>query len=264
MIKKINENMFLRTKARSWFVEPNKRKISLEYDHRESKDIQKLSIETFLAYYKSLFNNYPKTILDIGCGQGESLEYLNKKGNHSRNLVGIDYSRESLEAAKNKGISAQFIEGDIEEMTLDTLATRRFDVIFIHLCFSLFMNPYDLISKLIQLMSNQSLIYIVDLNPEEIDNALETAKSPSEEKYLIDQYRASFSQNDMQLILKKVFEENNIKYHVGTHPLGGFSTEMLEFHNIISQQDFLENLPVFNPQSQKMIHFLNSWIIKTS
>ncbi|MGX0019521.1 ubiquinone/menaquinone biosynthesis C-methylase UbiE [Staphylococcus hominis] len=263
ILKKLDESILDRKDARDWFINDSKRNVSLKYDYRETQDIQKLSIETFLAYYKSLFNNYPNKILDIGCGKGETFEYLQNRLKSDLKLVGIDSSAESIKVAKNKNIDANFIQGDIEKMSFDNFIVNSFDVIFIHLCFSLFIYPYSSILKLIKLMSHNSLIYIVDLNPKDTEIALETARDNLEKKYLIDQYKASLSKDDMERILQKATNYNKIKYHIGTSYIGGFNMNTQEFSNIISQKNFVENLPTFNSTSQKAISSLNSWIIKT-
>jgi SAM-dependent methyltransferase len=62
--------------------------------------------------YESFFSVLDKgiNILDIGCGRGEQLLYLNKKG--FTNLKGVDVSREQVELApKINGI--QISEGDL-------------------------------------------------------------------------------------------------------------------------------------------------------
>lgn len=263
ILNKLNESILDRKDARDWFINDSKRNVSLKYDYRETQDIKKLSIETFLAYYKSLFNNYPNKILDIGCGKGETFEYLQNRLQDDLKLVGIDSSAESIKEAQSKNINANFIQGDIEEMSFNNFIINDFDVIFIHLCFSLFMYPYSSILKLIKLMSHNSLIYIVDLNPKDTELALETAKGNFEKKYLVDQYKASLSKEDMERILQKVTNHSKIKYHIGTSYIGGFNMTTQEFSNIISQKSFVENLPAFNSTSQKAISSLNAWIIKT-
>lgn len=263
ILDKLNESILDRKDARDWFINNSKRNVSLKYDDRETHDIQKLSIETFLAYYKSLFNNYPNKILDIGCGKGETFEYLQNRVQGDLKLVGIDSSDKSIKEARNKNIDAFFIRGNIEEMSFNNFIVNDFDVIFIHLCFSLFMYPYSIILNLIKLMSNNSLIYIVDLNPKDSELALETAKDNFEKKYLIDQYKASLSKDTMEKLLQKATNYSNINYHVGTSYIGGFNINTQEFSNIISQKSFVENLPTFNSTSQKTISSLNSWIIKT-
>ena len=62
--------------------------------------------------YESFFSGLDKgiNILDIGCGRGEQLLYLNKKG--FTNLKGVDVSREQVDLApKINGI--QISEGDL-------------------------------------------------------------------------------------------------------------------------------------------------------
>ncbi len=58
-----------------------------------------------------------KTIIDIGCGSGRDAKIFTDKGCR---VVGIDYSPNLIEIAKQKAPQATFILGDIQEMNLET------------------------------------------------------------------------------------------------------------------------------------------------
>ncbi|MFA5128303.1 MAG: class I SAM-dependent methyltransferase [Patescibacteria group bacterium] len=49
------------------------------------------------------------TILDIGCGDGTMIDYLNKN-NHPREIVGLDISKEAVDYVKSKGFAARVID----------------------------------------------------------------------------------------------------------------------------------------------------------
>ncbi|MEH7806280.1 class I SAM-dependent methyltransferase, partial [Bacillus pumilus] len=64
--EKIKELEVKRALAQSWFLDPDKRKISSNYDNRETPFTRFLSAETFISYYQLTFKKTPVSILDIG------------------------------------------------------------------------------------------------------------------------------------------------------------------------------------------------------
>lgn len=69
-------------------------------------------------------------ILDLGCGNGGTLEKLIEKYPSSK-YWGIDYSRDMLEIAKNRNIDCKFVEGNCRKLDFDT---GYFDVIYTERC----------------------------------------------------------------------------------------------------------------------------------
>lgn len=61
-------------------------------------------------YILSLLDNKPKDILDMGCGTGGHIKYLNK---YKINCLGVDISKEMLKIAKKQNPLSQFIYSDI-------------------------------------------------------------------------------------------------------------------------------------------------------
>jgi trans-aconitate methyltransferase len=56
----------------------------------------------------------PKTVLDIGCGNGHTLNYLQHKW-HETKLYGLDFSPVAISIAKTRVPSAKFIVGTIDD-----------------------------------------------------------------------------------------------------------------------------------------------------
>lgn len=63
-------------------------------------------------------------ILDIGCGEGSTLLYLNDESNK---LYGMDISEEAIELSKNNLMDATYFLGDITKK--ETLPDQKFDLI---------------------------------------------------------------------------------------------------------------------------------------
>ena len=94
------------------------------------------SIEEYLDFEEEVHHLYktightvlskdPKTLIDIGCGQGEFCHIMNMNGIKT---LGVDLSAKQIEIAVSKGTNAKCIDiKDVEE-TFDC-ATATFDVI---------------------------------------------------------------------------------------------------------------------------------------
>ena len=63
-------------------------------------------------------------ILDVGCGEGSTLLYLNDESNK---LYGMDISEEAIELSKNNLMDATYFLGDITKK--ETLPDQKFDLI---------------------------------------------------------------------------------------------------------------------------------------
>jgi SAM-dependent methyltransferase len=261
-IKELEEKRAL---AQSWFMEQEKRKVSSNYDNRETAGVSILSIETFISFYEVMFNRKPASVLDIGCGQGQVLEYLSEHLPHA-NLVGIDSSKEAIEHANQLKIDANFICAEIENPVLD-ISGETYDVIFIHLCFGLFKYPLEVLEGVLSYMSDESLIYIVDLNKDSVAEGTSSAKSREEELYLYDQYNASFTLSEFKHLLLHITEQRKeLSFKVGTSFIGGINQFSLEFVSLIGKkglQQALRNISEKeNGQKNSMPELIHAWLIK--
>ncbi len=68
-----------------------------------------------------------KTLLDVGCGMGNLLEYLNLKGINVK-YTGVDILESMIEFAKRKGLDGEFYCVDV--FNENVFAGRSFDVIY--------------------------------------------------------------------------------------------------------------------------------------
>lgn len=78
--------------------------------------LKKKVIERFLTKIVTIVRQMnPQTILDIGCGNGVPLFYLNRYVPHNQ-IVGLDTSRKELEIAKGINKEADFVVADINTL----------------------------------------------------------------------------------------------------------------------------------------------------
>jgi len=83
-------------------------------------------------------------VLEIGCGTGNDINYLSKKG---FDVTGMDISQTAIDIAKRNNQNAKFIVGDINE----DLPNEKYDIIYDRGC--LHGNP-ELISNIFNKLSN--------------------------------------------------------------------------------------------------------------
>ncbi|MGC2843218.1 class I SAM-dependent methyltransferase [Bacillus velezensis] len=259
----VRESEANRIQAQTWFSHPEKSKVSFRYDERETSSIRSISIETFLSFYSSKFNREPYSVLDIGCGQGQVIQYLNSRFQKIE-LTGIDSSAQAISSAKKLGINASFICSNAENIM--QYVSKKQDIIFIHLCFGLFKNPIAIVNTLIHLLSDQSCIYIVDLDRNSLGEGLNTAQSREEEAYLKDQYRASLTLEEFKQLLHVVTkEQHGVSFHVGNSFIGGFDETSSQFFSLMRNrnlQDALRTSVGEQFKQSQMPALLHGWIIK--
>ena len=69
-------------------------------------------------------------VLDLGCGDGYLLQLLSDQGLESPTLIGVDMSAEELEAARQRGISADL---RCERTQSLSVGEAQMDFVFCHL-----------------------------------------------------------------------------------------------------------------------------------
>lgn len=95
------------------------------YEKNEWKNIPRITkfkIQTLLKILKTINKNYPKTVLDVGCGTGL---YSHIFRNLGFQVFGFDFSKKAIEQARKKY--------DIDFRILDGYAldySVKFDLIF--------------------------------------------------------------------------------------------------------------------------------------
>lgn len=89
----------------------------------ESEEAQRLRFDMLL----SSVNLEGKTLLDVGCGTGNLLEYVNSKGINV-SYTGVDILDKMIEQAKSKQLDAEFYHMDIFKNNI--FNNDAFDVIY--------------------------------------------------------------------------------------------------------------------------------------
>ncbi len=182
------------------FMEINKKKqIYDKYLTTHFEAAHETEVGGFETYYQYFKKNYLKhlpedktvNILDIGCGMGHFLYFLEKEG--YKNNVGIDLSEENIEFCRKKGFNVKLGDAfDILEMN-----TKPFDVI--------------VMNDIIEHFEKQEIIRILELiNKNLIKNGKVIIKTPnssnpilgSSGRYIDFTHEISFTEESLSQVLK--------------------------------------------------------------
>lgn len=113
--------------------------------------------DCLLQFAKSLTTANSR-VLDLGCGPGIYARRLLDL-NSSLQLVGLDFSENMIQLAKNRVPEAEFITGDIQTMSFPN---QEFDGVFASFCVP-YLNPADveiMIGKLRKLLKQGGILYV--------------------------------------------------------------------------------------------------------
>ena len=151
MNKKYQKNIFLESEGDGWFKR-NEQSLSQKGDDRVNLDI----LIPFLEKENK--------ILEIGCSNGENLNYFQKKlPNYKLDLYGVDPSKESVKSGNQKFKEIKLKIGTSDELEFDN---KFFDVI---ICgFFLYLVDRDLLFKTVseidRVLKEGGYLIIVDFD----------------------------------------------------------------------------------------------------
>ena len=83
--------------------------------------------------------------LDIGCGDGNLMEYLLQ--NKTKDIRGLEISKEKVQKCLSKGLAV--IEGDAEN-DLEQFPNKSFDYVILSQTLQAFLNPENVINELLR------------------------------------------------------------------------------------------------------------------
>jgi len=100
----------------------------------------------------------PKTMIDLGCGTGDSLIKFIEKG---FNVIGIDFSKIALKKAKDSlnklGFDAKLIQMDLNNLNIG----KQADVIFCKLVLAFIKNKVEFFKKVKTMMYEHSSFILI-------------------------------------------------------------------------------------------------------
>ena len=114
-----------------------------------------------------IFSEYitNKSILDVGCGTGVLIEFLQKL--KAKDITGIDISKKMIEIAANKHKNCEFICNNI----LDWKTPKKFDTIIMYNCYPHLDNKLGLVEKIYKLLNPDGVFIVAHGASKEVINS---------------------------------------------------------------------------------------------
>jgi SAM-dependent methyltransferase len=135
----------------------------------EMADYDRMAFETLSGY----FGEYrPRSLLDIGCGNGHTLEYFIKRWPEVY-YTGLDISKQAIELAKHRVPQAYYHCGALE----DIIFPRKYDCITLLGVIEHFDDLAKSLGKLREMLAEGGICYI------EAPNCIDYPQSLHEEGY---------------------------------------------------------------------------------
>jgi len=225
-VEQLDARVQAASRARSWFVDPDRRRVSSEHDDRETVG----SRELVVALCLQRLGREPRRILDVGCGAGELLESF-ARCVPDADLIGVDPAGEAVLAARERLASARaalVLHAGVEDLVVEpavaigsglavgaavarrgiasdpeTVVAGQVDLVVIHLCLALWQDPFGGLVTALETLAPGGLLYAVDLvRPESVaavNDYLWLATHDDEREYLADQLIASFTVDELRV-----------------------------------------------------------------
>lgn len=110
------------------------------------------------------FRRTPKTILDIGCGEGTTTDFLAHEFADAKQIIGVDISEEMVQAARKqyKEKNVDFRIGSMEELPVDDL---KVDFVFSRLAIHYSRNLTKTFSEIARVTKPGGLFFLKDAHP---------------------------------------------------------------------------------------------------
>src|SRR5699024_8334197 len=186
--------------------------------------------------------------------------------NSNVNLYEIDPSDEVINKAQINVPSGGFHRDSPEDIINSNLQTM--DILITYLSFGLGRNKNHARQNMIDLLSPQSMLYIIDLNSDSYTDAIKTTNSIKEEEYIKEQYNSSLSEEEFKSLLTEQIELDKFEVIVKVSSLG-FSPLSDEYFSAINNPYVLKCLTSFNSnmtynKNSPIINLNHGWLIKKS
>ncbi len=120
------------------------------------------------------------SVLDIGCGCGETVEYLGSR--HGLNACGLDASEELINEGLARNPSLQLTRGDGEN--LRELPSETFEGVLLECVLSIFANPAKVLGEVRRILAPGGKLFISDLHVVGSDGDLGINESASGQLFL--------------------------------------------------------------------------------
>jgi len=154
--------------------------------------IRKKEIDLIKKYFSLFKDKSNLQILDLGCGNGNTLEIISKEFPHN-SYWGLDYSRDMIDLAKERNINCKFVHGDSRKTSFES---GKFDIIYTERCLINILNweqQKRSIYEIYRMLNNKGRYLMIECFDDGHDNynrartecGLETIKEAYHNKYFV-------------------------------------------------------------------------------
>ena len=184
------------------------------------------------------------SVLDIGCGIGNSTAVLAKKFPGAK-ITGADNSDDMLAAARKENPSIEFIKLDAEK-ELDSIK-NRYNVVFSNACIQWIPNHHNLLKGLFSLLKNDGIlaIQIPQQSKHPVHNIMKSL-SKSEKwknKLHVERMYNNLSENEYYDILSELTDNFRIWETTYFHSMPSYES-IIEWYKGTGLRPYLEQLSV--------------------
>ncbi len=161
-------------------------------------------------------NDSPKSIIDVGCGEGWAVNYFKKLG---WEITGLDFSDFGIKKFNSQYVE-YFIKGDVME-NIDLLINenKKYDVVLLDHVYEHVTDPIEIVEKIKEVLNENGLLIInVPNDFSMLQNYLmQTGKVDKEYWFAPPDHISYFTRNSLCKLLKTLnFEEF---MSIGDHPI---------------------------------------------
>ncbi len=186
--------------------------------------------------------DHPKTIIDIGCGPGNSTQILLKRWPHA-DILGIDSSETMIQRARQDYPHQKWVVADAA--TLETSVT--YDIVFSNAAIHWIPNHDLLLQRLFQILNENGILAVqVPANQESplYESILRVSRREKWSTYTsgredsITYHSADYYYNRLALYAKEIVLWETIYYHIMK-----FHEELIDWYKGTAMKPFLDSLP---------------------
>ena len=236
--------------AQKWFSDTENVKFCREFEAEYFRLPRKLCVEIALdsldasagpsAVEERLLGwpRPPIDILDVGCGTGSNLLYLQERRPEAK-IIGIDPEPAMIDLATETK-SAEIIQATIENAPFEP---ESFDLIISHSNFRLWNEPVEGLKKIYQLLKPGGLAYILDLRgdvtPDLRQHLLERLDSEIKRQFFASQLEAAYTPDQIKNFLEQAAITH---YTLGLGGLGGYPIRSSAAFALLQKNEYIAEL----------------------
>jgi trans-aconitate 2-methyltransferase len=184
----------------------------------------------------------PKTIIDIGCGPGNSTQILLKRWPHA-SITGLDNSEKMIQRARQDYPNQKWVVGDASRLE----SCKTYDIVFSNAAIHWIPKHDILIPRLFQLMNQNGMLAVqVPANQEsplfrtikKVSKRRKWSAFTSASRELITYHGADYYYNHLVALTNEIAIWETIYYHVlNSHQ------DLVDWYKGTAMKPFLDSLP---------------------